>query len=71
MEGDFRPDATYNFGNTTINVFAPKITEEERQKRLEEIKQLIMKLRISNEVLQEECLYQGKNSSQKCGQACC
>ncbi|WP_169713555.1 hypothetical protein [Paludifilum halophilum] len=34
-------DATFKIGNTTIFVVAPKITEEERQARLEEVKQVI------------------------------
>lgn len=49
LEEDFCPDATYHIGNTTIHIVAPKITEEERQKRLEEIKQLIIQLKWSNE----------------------
>ena len=33
-------DATYQFGNTTVHVVAPKITEEENQRRLDEIQRV-------------------------------
>lgn len=35
-------DAMYQFGKSTIYVVAPQITEEERKKRLNEIKQVIL-----------------------------
>ena len=35
-----RYDATYQFGNTTVHVVAPKITEEENQRRLNEIQRV-------------------------------
>lgn len=35
-----RYDATYQFGNTTVHVVAPKITEEENQRRLDEIQRV-------------------------------
>jgi len=37
---DKRYDATYQFGNTTVHVVAPKITEEENQRRLDEIQRV-------------------------------
>ncbi|MDQ0417064.1 hypothetical protein J2Z48_001236 [Croceifilum oryzae] len=53
LDGDLSPDATYSIGNTTIHVIAPKITEEERLARLEDIKKLIIQLRLSNESNQQ------------------
>ncbi|SMO63805.1 hypothetical protein [Melghirimyces algeriensis] len=37
-------DATYQIGNTTIHIVAPDLTEEERQRRLEEVKKVIWSL---------------------------
>lgn len=34
-------DATYQTGGTTVHVVAPRITEEERQDRLNEVQQVI------------------------------
>jgi hypothetical protein len=34
-------DATYRDGNTIIHIVAPKITEEERKRRLEEAQRII------------------------------
>ena len=37
---DEQYDATYQFGNTTVHIVAPKITEEENQRRLDEIQRV-------------------------------
>ncbi|PTM59588.1 hypothetical protein [Desmospora activa] len=34
-------DATYQMGGTTIHIVAPRITEEERQRRLNEVQRVI------------------------------
>lgn len=50
-------DATYHFGKTTVHIVSPetvlgrKMTEEEKQKVLDEIKRInidILKMRIAN-----------------------
>ncbi|SDZ00126.1 hypothetical protein SAMN05444416_11185 [Thermoactinomyces sp. DSM 45892] len=46
-------DATYKIGNTTIHVVAPKITEEEKQRRLEEIKCTIISLHTNQQIRRE------------------
>lgn len=37
-------DAMYQYGGTTVYVVAPKLTDEERERRLEEIKRIILHL---------------------------
>lgn len=39
-------DATYKIGGTTIYVVAPQITEDEREKRLEDVKSIIRRIWI-------------------------
>ncbi|MFD1425469.1 hypothetical protein [Kroppenstedtia sanguinis] len=38
---DKQYDATYQIGGSTIHVIAPQITEEERQRRLDEVQRVI------------------------------
>ncbi|TCP65796.1 hypothetical protein [Baia soyae] len=47
MQEDQRADVTYQIGKTTIHVVPPKITEEERNIRIEELKKLILSLWLS------------------------
>lgn len=49
LQEDQRVDATYQIGKTTIHIVAPKISTEEKNMRLEEIKQLIWRLWLSLE----------------------
>ncbi|WP_177239776.1 hypothetical protein [Thermoactinomyces sp. DSM 45891] len=44
MQEDERSDVTYKIGKTTIHLVPPKITEEERSIRIEELKSLILRL---------------------------
>ncbi|MCS1350277.1 hypothetical protein [Mechercharimyces sp. CAU 1602] len=39
-----REDMTLQVGGTTINIIAPKITEEERVERLDEVQRVIWRL---------------------------
>ncbi|SFI99610.1 hypothetical protein [Thermoflavimicrobium dichotomicum] len=42
--GEISYDKTYHIGGTTIHIVAPKISEEEKEKRLKEIARVIMML---------------------------
>ena len=40
LKPDEQYDATYQLGNTTVHVVAPRITDEEHQRRLDEIQRV-------------------------------
>ena len=44
MHDEQQYDAMYKIGGTTVYIVAPKLTDEERERRLEEIKQIIIRL---------------------------
>ncbi|GGA37374.1 hypothetical protein GCM10007416_07850 [Kroppenstedtia guangzhouensis] len=44
MQRETKYTATYQIGETTVHIVAPDITEEEREKRLEEIKRIIRRI---------------------------
>lgn len=44
LQEDQRVDATYKIGKTTIHIVAPRITTEEKDIRIEGIKQLVWEL---------------------------
>ncbi|SDZ23962.1 hypothetical protein [Thermoactinomyces sp. DSM 45892] len=47
MQEDEQADVTYKIGKTTIHLVPPRITEEERNIRIEELKRLILSLWLS------------------------
>lgn len=44
LQEDQRENAIYRIGKTTIHIVAPKITAEEKNIRIDEIKQLVWEL---------------------------